>query len=189
MQIPRSPVLNSALRIALFLATFAMLQLLWTWGRGGWLEHLWTEDLTVRGAIAALSVISPGIHATASGSRIVAAGGGLNILQGCAGIEVVFMLIAAFAAFAAFRAPLRVRLLGIGAGIVFIFVLNELRILALFYAFRSNRQVFDFLHTTGAPLVLVALTGLYFQAWVWRAKRLEEAISRGEITGDESRVV
>jgi exosortase/archaeosortase family protein len=182
----RSPVLKSALRIAAFLATFALLQALWSWGRGGWLERLWIEDLTVRSAIAALGVLSPGINATASGSRIVAAGGGLNILQGCEGIEVVFMLIAAFAAF---PAPLRVRLLGIGAGIVFIFVLNELRILALFYAFRSNRPVFDFLHTTGAPLVLVALTGLYFQTWVWRARRLEGAISRGEITGNESRVV
>jgi exosortase/archaeosortase family protein len=161
---------TAVLRTLAFLAVFAVLQALWSWGRGSWLERLWIEDLTVRAAIAALSVLSPSINATANGSRIVAAGGGLNILQGCEGIEVVFMLIAAFVAF---PAPWRVRLMGVGAGIVFVFVLNQLRILALFYAFRSDRQVFDFLHTTGAPLVLVALTGLYFQAWVWRARRLE----------------
>jgi exosortase/archaeosortase family protein len=158
------------MRIAAFLAVFALLHALWTWGRGGWLERLWIEDMTVRSAIAVLGVFSPSINATASGSRIVAAGGGLNILQGCEGVEVVFMLMAAFVAF---PAPLRVRLLGIGAGVVFVFVLNQVRILALFYAFRNDRQIFDFLHTTGAPLVLVALTGLYFQVWVWRAKRLQ----------------
>ncbi len=155
-------------RAVLFLAVFAALQALWAAGRGSWIERLWIEDLTVNSATLIINALSPAVHAQAQGSRIAAAGGGLNILQGCEGVEVVFMLAAAFVAF-----PMgaRLRLYGLACGLVWVFALNQLRILALFYAFRNDRQLFDLLHTTVAPLVLVVLTGLFFHLWAARAQR------------------
>lgn len=155
-------------RAVLFLAVFAALQALWAAGRGTWIERVWIEDLTVRSATLIINALSPAAHAEAKGSRIAAAGGGLNILQGCEGVEVVFMLAAAFVAFP-MRA--RLRLYGLASGLVFVFALNQLRILALFYAFRNDRQLFDLLHTTVAPLVLIVLTGLFFHFWAARAQR------------------
>jgi exosortase/archaeosortase family protein len=175
-------------RIAVFLTSFALLQAMWVWSRGSWVERLWIEDLTVRFAVAIVGWFSPAIGAVGEGSRIVAAGGGLNILAGCEGVEVVFLMLAAFIAF---PASARVRLLGIATGVVFVFLLNEVRILALFYAFRNNRPLFNFLHTVGAPLLMVALTGLFFHAWTAQARRPAERanLSSGEmlVGGDTGR--
>ncbi|MFN0316682.1 MAG: exosortase/archaeosortase family protein, partial [Burkholderiales bacterium] len=83
--------------------------------------------------------------------------------NGCEGTEVMFLLLAAFAA-----VPMawRDRFIGLAIGIAGVFVLNQARILALFYAFRTNRALFDSLHTLILPAVLVAAVALYFHAFI-----------------------
>lgn len=153
-------------RALAFVAVFMALQAAWEFARGTWLEHLWVQDLTVASATGLINAITPTLHATAQGTRIVAAGGGLNVLFGCEGTDVVFLLGAAFAVF---PLPAGVRLSGMLAGLLWVFVLNQLRIAALFYSFRADRGLFDLLHTTAAPLLMVALSGLFFHAWSQRA--------------------
>lgn len=112
--------------------------------------------------------MNPELNATAKGSRIIAAGRGLNILHGCDGIDAVFILIAGFAAISM---GVQRRTVGMLAGLLFVFVLNQLRILALFTAFRTDRQLFDFLHTSALPLMLIVLTALFFHYWIGPSKR------------------
>ncbi len=104
----------------------------------------------------------------AQGSRIAADGGGLNVLFGCEGTDVVFMLAAAFAVF---PMPGRWRLWGMACGLLWVFVLNQLRIASLFYAFRSDKEWFDLLHNIAAPLVMITLTGGFFHLWVLGVER------------------
>jgi exosortase family protein XrtM len=169
------------IRCAAFLAIFFVLQTLWTRMEGGWLQRLWVDTLTVQTATAVIGVISPQAQAQARGTRIVAAGGGLNILNGCEGTEVLFLLIAALVV-----APLtaRARLYALASGLVFVFAVNQLRILVLFFAFRHDKSLFDLLHTMVAPLVLVALTGLFFQAWLRWSDRRESSRSTGPAARD-----
>jgi len=158
---------RALLPVAGFVALFALLQSLWQWAQGGWFEHLWVDTLTVRASAAIVNAITPDVGAAASGARIVAPGGGLNILNGCDGTDMLFLLLAAFVV-----APLsfRAKLAGVLAGIVFVFVLNLARIVALFYAFRADRGLFDLLHTMVGPVVLVAAAGLFFHLWLQRAR-------------------
>jgi exosortase family protein XrtM len=151
-----------------FLAIFVALQAGWEAARGTWLERWWIHDLTVRTATVVINQLTPAAKAVAEGSRIVAPGGGLNVLFGCEGTDVVFMLVAAFAVF-----PMsgRLRLWGMVCGLVWVFALNQLRIASLFYAFRTDKAWFDLLHNVAAPLVMVALTGGFFQLWVMGADR------------------
>lgn len=152
--------------LAAFLAVFALLQ--WGWGaaRDTWLERLVIHDATVRPAAAAVRLLSPGIDAQPVGASIKAPGGGLNVLNGCEGTEVMFLLAAAFAA-----APLpwRRRLAGLGVGLALVFLLNQGRILALFYSYRADRALFDALHTLVLPALLIALVALYFHAVLRRS--------------------
>jgi exosortase family protein XrtM len=157
-----------AWRVASFLALFMVLQALWEAARGTALERLWIHDLTVRTATFFINQLTPAAQAVAQGSRIVSPGGGLNVLFGCEGTDVVFMLAAAFVVF---PMPWRWRLWGMGCGLAWVFVLNQLRIAALFYAFRADREWFDLLHNVAAPLLMIALTGGYFQLWVLGADR------------------
>ncbi|MBK8118765.1 MAG: archaeosortase/exosortase family protein [Sulfuritalea sp.] len=150
------------LRGLIFLVVFTSLQALWGQARGTAVERLLIQHATVGSAVALIGLMTPQIRAHADGTRIRAAGGGLNILNGCEGVEVLFLLAAAFAAA---PLPARRRWLGLASGIVFVFALNQARILALFYAYRSDRSLFDLLHGTAAPVILIALTAMFFLAW------------------------
>ncbi|MEI7465657.1 MAG: archaeosortase/exosortase family protein [Burkholderiales bacterium] len=158
-----SPLRDVAWRSAAFIAVFMLLQAGWEAARGSWIERLWVHDLTVRSATGIINWLTPDVQAAPQGTRIVAPGGGLNVLFGCEGTDVVFLLTAAFVAFAL---PWRSRLAGLAAGLVWVFVLNQWRIVALFYSFRADRELFDLMHTTAAPLLMIVLTGLFFHLWL-----------------------
>lgn len=154
-----------------FVLAFLVLQTLWSQARDTALERLWIDTATVKIAVALIGLVSPEIRATAQGSRIKAPGGGINVLNGCEGTDILFLLAAAFFAF---PMPWRRRLAGLGFGVVLVFLLNEARILALFYAYRGDRVLFDLLHSLVAPIVLIAFAAAYFYAWVDQ-ERLAEA--------------
>ena len=99
---------------------------------------------------------------------IRAPGGGLNILNGCEGLEALFLLIAAFAV-----APLtwQAKLLGAGLGVLVVFAVNQARILVLFYAYRADHALFDQLHSTVTPIAVVLLVSAYFYVWFNHAER------------------
>jgi len=173
--LPRKPASAVALRVPLksfllrgvaFVLLFMVLQACWEAARGSWTERLWVHELTVRSASALINLVTPQVQAVAQGARIVAPGGGLNVLFGCEGTDVLFLLAAAFAVF---PLPAKVRMRGLLSGLIWVFMLNQLRIVALFYAFRSDRGLFDLLHTTAAPLLMIVLTGLFFHFWLKRA--------------------
>lgn len=153
----------------LFLAVFLVLHLLWVEARDTAVERLWIDQTTVKAAAALVSLISPELGAYPEGPRIRAPGGGINVLNGCEGTDVLFLLCAAFVAF-----PMawRRRIPGLLCGLLLTFCLNEIRILALFYAARSDKGLFDLLHTTVAPVILIALITTYFYAWIYRERPL-----------------
>ena len=157
------------LTVMLFLGAFALLQWGWNEARGTWIEQLVIDQMTVKTAVALINAVDPAIEVQAVGSRLKATGGGINILNGCEGIEVVFLLASAMLV-----APIawRARLLGLGVGSIVVFLLNQGRVIALFYAFRGNRALFDTLHGVIAPLLLILAAGAFFIAWLsWHGSR------------------
>lgn len=158
---PHVPLWRMAL---VFLLTLAALQSGWSALRGSAAERAVIDRATVGTAVALVNHITPQVAARAHGARIQAAGGGINVLNGCEGTEVLFLLWSALLA-----APLswRWRLQGAVLGAAWVFGLNQVRLLALFYSHRNDRSMFDLLHGLVAPAVLVAAT-LLFVAWVHR---------------------
>lgn len=156
-----SPPRSMGATALLFAGVFLLLQWGWSACRNTWVERLVIHDATVAPAATLIRILSPEIPARAVAARIQAPGGGLNILNGCEGIEIMFLLIAAFAAV---RLGWRRRLLGLAAGLALAYVLNQARILALFHAARADPALFDLLHTAVLPAAVVALMALYFHA-------------------------
>lgn len=149
-------------RVAAFLALFLLLQGLWAGARGTTIEHLVIDRATVRSATAAINLLTPEVRAVADGSHIRAPGGGINILNGCEGIEIIFLLVAALCVF---PASWRQRFLGIASGTLFVFALNQVRILALFYAYRADKALFGLLHGTVAPVAMIACSVVFLLLW------------------------
>ena len=148
-------------RLVVFVAVF----LAWYVGVGvlPGFSRWFIEGLTV--PVAAWLINAVGLAAetvTASGSRLLASGGGLNVLQGCEGLDVLGLWLAAAAA-----GPftLRGRLLAFTLGSVLVFALNQARLLSLFHLYRHQRDWFGDAHGLWWPLLLVALVWGLFAAW------------------------
>jgi exosortase/archaeosortase family protein len=150
---------------AIFFSVFALLQWGWNEARGTVVERLVIHEITVKPAVMLVRFMTPEVNARPVATSIKAPGGGLNILNGCEGTEVMFLLIAAFAAV---HMGWRHKLAGLVLGLGLVFVLNQARILTLFYAFRNDRSLFDLLHTSVLPALLVAAVALYFYVFLRR---------------------
>lgn len=167
LEAPRKPR-SLIIQVLIFFSVFVALQSAYNAARETWVERLLIDNLTVKSAALLINTLSPQAQAVPVGTRLKAPGGGINILNGCEGTEVLFLLVAAFIA-----CPLtwRVRLVGLLCGTLLVFVLNQARILALFYAFRSDKALFDLLHTIVAPVVMIAIASLFFHACLTRDRR------------------
>ena len=134
---------------------------------GGTAPERWIiEQATVRAGVEVLNLLWPSLDVQAIGPRLVSAQARLNVHNGCEGTDVLFLLIAGVVV-----APvnLRWRLFGLAAGLPWVFVLNQARLIALFHALRHDTALFSLLHGTVAPLLLVAAVGLFFAWWLNRA--------------------
>jgi exosortase/archaeosortase family protein len=147
-------------RMALiFVLVAAALQWGWSLASQSLLEKAVIDVATVKTAVAVINALTPDVHARALGATIKAPGGGINVLNGCEGTEVLFLMFAALWSY-----PLGWRWRGIGMAMstVLVFGLNQVRLLALFYSYRENRTLFDQLHGLVMPLLLVvAAIGLF----------------------------
>ncbi len=154
---------GTELRFALiFLIVFLILQFGYSASRGGIVEHLVIDIATVRPSVAVINLIAPQEQAQAAGHRIVAPQGGLNILNGCEGTESMFLLLAAMVAFSA---PWKHKLKGFLAGLVLVYGLNQVRIIALYFVAHHDKHWFDLLHGYIAPTLIIVLTCVFFLWW------------------------
>ena len=146
-----------------FLSIFILLQMSYDACRGSGFEHFILGDLTVAPTAALINLLTPAVHAKALGNQLIAPGGGITVLKGCEGTEIMFMLVAAFAATAI---SWQRRLAGLGLGLLLVFCLNQVRLVTLFYVYRSEPSLFNLLHGTVAPIVLILCVAVYSLYWI-----------------------
>jgi exosortase/archaeosortase family protein len=147
------------LQVAAFALAFAFMQTAWSFAQGTVIERVAVDHATVIPAAWLLNLITPAVRAAAVGTSIRAAGGGINVLNGCEGFEILFLLAAGLLV-----APMtwRRRLPGLFVGTLFVWLLNQARIVVLFYAYRTNKDMFALLHGTVAPLVMIVFVTIAF---------------------------
>lgn len=147
------------LQIGVFALVFVLLQGAWSFTRGSAMERIAVDKVTVLPAAWLVNQLTPDVRAVAVRTSIRAAGGGINVLNGCEGFEVLFLLVAALLV-----APMTWsrKVHGLLAGTLFVWMINQGRILVLFYANRADKELFTLLHGTVAPLVLIVLVTIAF---------------------------
>lgn len=151
------------LRLLLFFLVFGGLHSGWESLRGSVIEYGVIHHGTVRPSTWLINALTPDVQAAAVDFSVRARGGGLNVLNGCEGLEALFLLCAALVAA---QASVPQRLIGLLLGVPLIFVLNQARIVSLFYAARTHPSLFDALHAVVAPIVIVIGVCAYFYAWL-----------------------
>ena len=147
----------------LFFFVFALFQVGWLLLRDNAFGHFVRGEITVKPAVTLINLLSPSIHAQALGNQIIAPGGGLVIKLGCEGLEAMFILIAAIIASSV---KFKNMISGLLMGTLLVYVLNQARILILFYTNRADKALFHLLHATIAPIVLIAIVGIFYYWWL-----------------------
>lgn len=151
----------------LFVLVFAALQFSWQGLGDRDTGHVLIARVIVAPAALIVRALTPDVQVNAVGTRLVSARASINIINGCDGMDMLFLL---FAGFAVAPLPWRPRLIGTLAGLPLVYLLNQARIVGLFYAIRTHSGWFDPLHGFIAPVVMVVLIALYFYGWLYRGQ-------------------
>lgn len=150
-----------------FALIFGLVFLLLQWTYQGLadtaLYRFYIEQLTVRPSAFVIQLIVPQDQVIAEGHRLVWPGGRLNVLNGCDGAEAIELLLAAFVAVAG---TWRMKLGGMAIGLCLIYALNQVRLVALYFALRHDKALFELIHGLVGPLVIIALATLFFAWWI-----------------------
>ena len=122
----------------------------------------------MRPSAAFIAWVSPEAQAQARGNRIYSPLGSLSIINGCEGLESLFLL---WAALIAYPSPWRRKLHGALWGTVLIYGLNQARIVALFFALHDDRRWFELLHGYIAPTFIIVAGCVFFLGWAGQTLR------------------
>lgn len=155
---------SKEVRFALFfLIFFGALHFGYNSMRGSKLEKFAVDIVTVTPGAWLINTLSPDERVTASGKKLVSPHGTLTILNGCEGFESIFLLLAAIAAFSSSWLN---KLSGFLIGIGMVYILNQARIVILFFCFRYRKDWFDPIHSHIAPTLIILIASLFFLGWV-----------------------
>jgi exosortase family protein XrtM len=159
--------------IAIFLLVFAGLQWLMIRSEGTAIERLVIDRATVGVAAIVTGFAFPQDAVRAQNYTLVSSRVRLNVLRGCEGTELLFLVIAGALAS---PAQWRSRLTLMGVGLVLAYVLNQLRIVALYATVRDARAHFELVHAYIAPTLLVVVIVVFFWAWTTRQVRIQRSV-------------
>jgi exosortase family protein XrtM len=150
--------------VALFAGMYAALSQ--AWGEG--LSHWLIDWATVKPAAWIARQLSGHADILADGSHLRSMSISLNILYGCEGTDALMLLASALLVA---PASFRDRLIGVAAGTGFVFAVNQVRVLVLFFSVQSHPAWFGPLHGLIAPLSVVVLVVVFFLCWLrWAAR-------------------
>ena len=109
-----------------------------------------------------------GEPAAVAGTTISGGGFGVNIENGCNGIETALLFVSAVLAF---PAPWRARLLGAAAGLAAIQAINLVRVVSLYWVGRHYPSLFQSSHTVIWQSLVVLFGVVLFFLWAARQPR------------------
>jgi exosortase H (IPTLxxWG-CTERM-specific) len=109
---------------------------------------------------ALLNVI--GQQVTVSGTVIRSSRFGVNINNGCNGVEAMLILLASILAF---PASLRARATGLMLGALAVQLLNAVRIVTLYLLGAYQPRLFDLFHTAVWQIVIILAAIAFFLVW------------------------
>ncbi len=126
-------------------------------------------------AVSASLLNVGGAHVTRSGTLITGRTFGVEVKNGCNGVEALFFLAAAMIAF---EAPARWRLAGVVVGSLVIEVLNIVRVASLYLIGAMRPDLFETFHLAIWQTVIFGAAVFMFVYWTSRVQRLDAANAR-----------
>ena len=119
-----------------------------------------------------INFVFPTESAYALSNSIRSAKVDLEVLRGCDGSGMLFLLEAAVIAF---PSSIKRKVLGLLAAFMLIYLLNSIRLFLLFYLASFRPEMFEVFHTLYIPILLILLSGMFFYAWSIDARSMKRS--------------
>jgi exosortase family protein XrtM len=119
--------------------------------------------LTVKPGVAIINMLTPQEHAYANGTLMMSKSVSLSILAGCDGSEGIFILISAILAYST---TIKTKLKGLVYGIAYIYILNIIRIVSLFYTAKYYNKYFNIVHGYIGQTFIIVMGCIFFIIWI-----------------------
>lgn len=126
------------------------------------IEKLLIDHATVAPSAALINTIKPTEKVIATGHRLISPNVRLSVLNGCEGTETILLLVAAIIAFSA---SWKYKFLGILMGTTMIYLVNQGRIVGLYFCLRLDKALFDMIHGYIGPTLIIVIAALFFIWW------------------------
>ena len=103
-----------------------------------------------------------GTWTSVSGTNLSSKDFGINIVDGCNGVFATAILLAGIIAY---PSKIKEKLIGILIGIPAIFIINQMRVISLFYLGRSHPTVFGEVHVYAWQPIIIIFAILVWDFW------------------------
>ena len=127
-----------------------------------YVSPLLTNILTAKVSSNIINIITPQERSYSYGAVIKSGEVGIDISEGCEGIEGVILISAAILAF---YSGFKQKFLGILVGSLIIYLSNLFRIISLYYIHKYKPEIFDILHIFVGQTFIIFIGLLYFIVW------------------------
>ncbi len=158
--------------LAIFVAVYLVLYAGYMGLPDRWLiEQVYFRAIVAPGAAAIHAFVS-GEAVQAVGNRLIHGSSIIEIVRGCDGAAMLFLLVAAIAATTATRqASMRAALWGLLGALAAVWSLNQARVVTLYFAVTRQPDWFVPLHAVVFPTLFVLCGLVYFSLWSAGAAR------------------
>ncbi len=109
-----------------------------------------------------INFIAPQEQVFPSSNLIRSAKINLEIVRGCDGAGVMFLMMASILAFST---SIRHKLFGLLAGLILVFIVNQLRVILLYFIAAHKEEWFLMVHTYLAPTFIILVCCIFFAWW------------------------
>lgn len=124
-----------------------------------------------------INMIAQGELVSAEYHKLISNNVILEIVRGCDGSGVFFLISAAILAF---RAGWQRTLSGLLLALLLVYALNQLRVIGLFFILIHQPEWFTPLHTFYIPSLLIVIAGLFYLNWLnWAVGHARTPIPTG----------
>jgi len=147
--------------LAVFIGVYAALEAIYFAVPDPFLLDVVYHDIVAASADV-IRLITPQEAVKTIANRLQSGGAALEVVRGCDGAGVMFMLSAAMAASSA---PLWYKVAGVLAATVLVVVLNQARIVTLYYLAVYRKEWFLPVPVYFAPTFMIAVSGIFFATW------------------------
>lgn len=150
-----------------FIAVYSVFHLMYFYVPDATLKQIYYDYLVTISADI-INFFAPSERVFARNNSLLSARANLEVVRGCDGAGVMFLMTAAILVFSA---SIKRKIVGLVCGLILVYVLNQIRIISLYFIVVYRRDWFLPVHTYVAPSFIILFCSLFFMWWAFQESR------------------